>query len=279
MQDYLSRIVHEIAVSNYRNANGERWYEFMEYLSAEIETLGYSVDVQSWRDESGRMFKNFIVRLTGKTEDTYVIGAHYDSFEETPGADDNASAVAVLLGILKSLDPNLVPNYTWEFVFYACEEPPFFGSENMGSYHHARHLNPERIKCMICLEMVGYFSEDKNSQEYPFWALKWWFGNRGNFLLGVSNPASRKEARNVLKALHKGRPSFYKNLMLPFPISGLDWSDHRNYWKFGIPALMLTDTAMYRNKNYHTLDDLPETLNYEKMALLTSDLVAFIKME
>jgi Zn-dependent M28 family amino/carboxypeptidase len=279
MQDYLSRIVHEIAVSNYRNANGERWYEFMEYLSAEIETLGYSVEVQSWSNESGRIFKNFIVRLIGKSEDTYVLGAHYDSFEDTPGADDNASAVAVLLGVLKSLKPSFVPKCTWEFVFYACEEPPFFGTENMGSYYHASHLNPERIKCMICLEMVGYFSEAKNSQEYPFWALKWWFGNRGNFLLGVSNSASRKEARKVLKALRTCHPSFYKNLLLPFPISGLDWSDHRNYWKFGIPALMLTDTAMFRNKNYHTLGDLPETLNYGKMALLTSDLVAFIKME
>jgi hypothetical protein len=278
MERYLANIVDKIAVANFRNANGSHWNEIMQYLEQEIRGIGHVLKIQSWQNPEGRIFKNLIVQIQGQSDETYILGAHYDSFEDTPGADDNASAVAVLLGVLKSLPPEIKPQYTWEFVFYACEEPPYFGTPDMGSYIHASSVNANQIKCMICLEMVGFYSDEPTSQEYPFSLLKWIYGDRGNFLLGVSNYQSRKEARKIMNALQGLDNSFYRKLFLPIPISGLDWSDHRSYWQKNMPALMLTDTAMFRNKNYHTPTDLPLTLNYNKMSKLTSNLVQLIQM-
>lgn len=278
MERYLANIVDNIAVANFRYANGSHWNEIMQYLEQEIRGLGHELIIQRWQNPEGRIFKNLIVQIQGQVDETYILGAHYDSFEDTPGADDNASAVAVLLGVLKSLPPEIKPHYTWEFVFYACEEPPYFGTQDMGSYIHASSVNANQIKCMICLEMVGFYSDEPKSQEYPFSLLKWIYGDRGNFLLGVSNYQSRKEARKIMNVLQGLDNSFYRKLLLPIPISGLDWSDHRSYWQKNMPALMLTDTAMFRNKNYHTPTDLPSTLNYKKMSKLTLDLVQLIQM-
>ena len=277
MRTYLSDIVHRIALPSFRNANGDTWHEIMGIIEEYLINLRHTVHIQEWKDEFGRTFKNFIVRIEGKSKETFILGAHYDTFEDTPGADDNASAVAVLLGVLKNISPSEPLAYSWEFVLYACEEPPFFGTKNMGSYQHAARLNPADIKCMICLEMVGYFSNEPNSQHYPFSPLKWIYGNKGNFLLGVSNRNSRKIAREIMKHLQGCNPSFYRKLILPFQLSGLDWSDHKNYWSHNIPALMITDTAMFRNSNYHASKDLPFTLNYQLMERLALDLVSLIK--
>lgn len=279
MQAYLKHIVQTISVPGFRNVQGSTWPLMMDYLENEIRGLGHSVDVQSWHDNTGILCKNFIVRLEGKRKETFILGGHYDSFDDTPGADDNASAVAVILGVLRELNPRETLEYSWEFIFYACEEPPYFGTKSMGSYVHASQVDSRQIKCMICLEMVGMFINASGSQSYPFSPLRWIYGDKGNFLLGVSLWKSGRIPREIMRKLRHRNPRFYRKLFLPFSISGLDWSDHRNYWLHNIPALMLTDTAMFRNTHYHTLGDVPESLNYEAMETIVGDLISIIKTE
>ncbi|MCE2711302.1 MAG: M28 family peptidase [Cryomorphaceae bacterium] len=274
---FLQEIVHELSVPGFRNAQGEHWPATMAYIEKKILETGHTPEVQEWKGENSIIYRNYIVRIEGRQPKKYILGAHYDTFEDTPGADDNASSVAVLMGVLNVLSNKEPLEYTWEFVFFACEEPPFFGTKAMGSWQHSSSLEPTSVACMICLEMVGYYSDEPGSQDYPFAPMKWFFGNKGNFIMAVSNAKSRIPAKVIIKKLLNQRPSFYKKLILPFELSGLDWSDHRSYWQRNIPALMLTDTAMFRNKNYHTKDDLPETLNYERMSDLTKDLAHLVK--
>lgn len=282
MENYLREVVEKLAKPGFREAKGPSWPLAMAQMNTSILELGYTPTVKTWMDHEFRVFKNFMVSITGKNPKKIILGAHYDTFDQTPGADDNASAVAVALGVLKTLSNGQVPQYNLEVVFYACEEPPFFGTDAMGSHVHASNQVKDDIACMICLEMVGYFSDEKNSQDFPFFLMKWLYGSTGNFILGVSNHNSRKPAKKIIRFLQNMRPLFYKKLIPPIAINGLDWSDHKNYWSRNIPAIMLTDTAMFRNKNYHTAQDTPQTLDYRKMRELVEDLTQLfleIKME
>ncbi len=274
MEDYLKNTVEKLAVPSLRNASGEQWNQAMELMETLIREAGYSPATTSWEDEENRFYKNFSVTFTGKVKEKLIFGAHYDTFETTPGADDNGSAVAVLLGILKELPKDYSTYFTIEIIFFSCEEPPFYGTDQMGSAKAAALTHKNEVELMICLEMVGYFSDEEKSQEYPFWPFKWLYGTKGNFLLGVGNKASKRQAKKYLNRLQLNRPNFYRKLILPFTIEGigLDWSDHRNYWEKEIPAIMLTDTAVFRNKNYHTETDTPSTLDYRRMAYLVEDL-------
>lgn len=275
MQTLLKNTINRLAIPGYRNALGPHWNEVMNLMEQLILETGHQPQVQSWEGE-GRVFKNFSIIIPGKKPDRIVIGAHYDSFDQTPGADDNASAVAVLLELARAIKAEDKLTYTLEMVFYACEEPPFFGTEQMGSAYHARKLKEDKtpVQLMICFEMLGFFSEEPNSQDFPFWPMRWFYSNRGNFYLLVGNWASRKPTRALFKGLKALKSSnIYKKLIPPLKLPGLDWSDHRNYWAEGFPALMLTDTAFFRNKNYHQASDLPPTLDYAKMERLTEDLL------
>jgi Zn-dependent M28 family amino/carboxypeptidase len=272
MREDLKNIVEQLAVKGFRTAGGDRWNEVITLMQDLITYYIHVPEIQSWKDEKGVEYRNFSCYFKGKSSKKIVIGAHYDTFEETPGADDNGSAVAVLLclGNLLKSEKNLPFNV--ELVFYACEEPPFFGTEGMGSYHHAQTCSKENTELMICLEMVGFFSEEKGSQDYPFLPLKWIYGSRGNYLMVVSNIKSAGKLAKFWKSL-KLSSLTYKRFISPFKSYGMDWSDHRNYWSRGIPAIMITDTSVFRNANYHQLTDTADTLDYDRMARLTEDLL------
>jgi Zn-dependent M28 family amino/carboxypeptidase len=276
MKDKLSNIVKKLAIQGFRRAGGNSWETAMSLMHVLISEQCREPEIEVWKDDNGITYRNFSLFFKGKNPKKIVIGAHYDSFEETPGADDNASAVAVLLclaGELKNVE-NLP--FDTELVFYACEEPPFFGSDAMGSFHHAQSCNNTNTAFMICLEMVGYFSDKKGSQSYPLSILRFLYGSRGNYLMLVSDMRSRAILGAMRKSL-SGSSMIYKRFVSPFKSWGMDWSDHRNYWSKKIPAIMITDTSLFRNKNYHELTDLPDTLNYEKMAILVNDLVKIVK--
>jgi Zn-dependent M28 family amino/carboxypeptidase len=232
-----------------------------------IEFQVYAVDTTK--------YKNIIVHFKESERNQryiprYVIGAHYDAYGNLPGADDNASAVAGLLEISRVLNETKFYNgRDIDIVFYSTEEPPFYGTRHMGSFHHAESIKNENVKLAIILEMIGYFSEEKNSQKFPLPFLKYIYPTTGNFIAIVANFSNLATTRKV-----KGRFNTYlkKNNLItvesinaPAIIPGIDLSDHRNYWKFNIPAVMVTDTAFYRNENYHTRYDTYETLNYRKM--------------
>jgi Zn-dependent M28 family amino/carboxypeptidase len=276
MKDKLSNIVKKLAIQGFRRAGGNSWETAMSLMHVLISEQCREPEIEVWKDDNGITYRNFSLFFKGKNPKKIVIGAHYDSFEETPGADDNASAVAVLLclaGELKNVE-NLP--FDTELIFYACEEPPFFGSDAMGSFHHAQSCNNTNTAFMICLEMVGYFSDKKGSQSYPLSILRFLYGSRGNYLMLVSDMRSRAILGAMRKSL-SGSSMIYKRFVSPFKSWGMDWSDHRNYWSKKIPAIMITDTSLFRNKNYHELTDLPDTLNYEKMAILVNDLVKIVK--
>ena len=196
-----------------------------------------------------------------------IVGAHYDVCGNQPGADDNASAIAGLLEIARfaKKHESELP-YRVDFVAYALEEPPFFGTAQMGSYVHAEflHNNNVNIKGMICLEMIGFFTDKENSQSYPLAILRLFHPSTGNFIGVVSNFRSSSFAAQVAK--HMGATSVdVRTLKAPSFVTGVDFSDHRNYWKFGYDAVMITDTAFYRNLNYHQETDLMNTLDFDKM--------------
>jgi Zn-dependent M28 family amino/carboxypeptidase len=216
---------------------------------------------------SGKEYKNVIGLFGSPSRKRIVIGAHYDACGPTPGADDNASGIAGLieLGYLLGKDP---PQAEVELVAYTLEEPPFFGSSNMGSARHAQSLVEEgvEVKLMIALEMIGYFSDEKGSQEFPFPLLRLFYPNAGDFIALAGRLDQRRVAKKV-KGYMKGTTDLaVYSISAPASLPGIDFSDHRNYWKYGYDAVMVTDTAFYRNQRYHTDEDTPDTLDYARMA-------------
>jgi Zn-dependent M28 family amino/carboxypeptidase len=245
-----------------------------DFITRSFEAAGYTVAFQPY-EVNGRTYRNIIVERRGTQEPDriLIVGAHYDTVEGTPGADDNASGVAVLLE-LSRLHAETRFRKTVRFVAFTLEEPPFFRSRQMGSRVYARSLKArgERIEGMLCLEMVGYYSQAKGSQSFPLFWLRWRYPTTGNFITVVGNSASaplQARVRDALKA-HAALP--VETFTGPWWIPGVDLSDHSSFWKEGYPAVMLTDTAFYRNPHYHRSTDRWETLDYQSMAELTRGL-------
>ena len=196
-----------------------------------------------------------------------IIGAHYDVYGNFKGADDNASGVAGVIETARILAINKTRlKQNVDFVFYTLEEPPYFRTENMGSYVHAKSIlnQKDQIQAVYILEMIGYFNH-KPIQEYPS-GLALFYPKHGNFIGAVSNFSSRDLGENYCDSMKAIRQLDCQRLIAPSFVQGVDFSDHLNYWNFEIPAIMITDTAFFRNKHYHTKDDTVEKLNLNKMA-------------
>ncbi len=168
--------------------------------------------------------------------------------------------------MLDSLKPTL--KYGIRLVAYTLEEPPFFRTEQMGSYIHAKSLKDSNVDVlgMVCLEMIGYFSDEKGSQDYPLGILKLFYPNKANFIAVVSNSSNRKLLRKTKRLMKQTGRIPVRSISAPSFVTGIDFSDHLNYWKFDYPGVMITNTAFYRNKNYHEHTDTPKTLDYDRMA-------------
>jgi hypothetical protein len=237
------------------------------YVERELTCLGYVVERQVYTVE-GRPVRNLIARVGAGRGPLVVIGAHYDVCDSQPGADDNASAVAGLLEIARALKQNEARlRNEVEIVFYTLEEPPFFATPQMGSFVHATSLNERGVvpRLMICLDMIGYFTTER-IQSYPLELLKFFFPRDGNFILVVSDFKTWRDAASLCATFNRWTTLACRFGAAPASIQGVDFSDHRNYWKYGVRALLITDTAFLRNKNYHSTGDTPETLDYGKMA-------------
>lgn len=244
------------------------------YISREWEAMGYDVSIEEY-DALGHIATNLIVerKAARRPDQIVVLGAHYDTTPMTPGADDNASAVGVLLEASRILRES-TPRRSMRFIAFACEEQPYFHSQSMGSQHHARKARErnENILGMLCLEMVGYFTSEKNSQKVPPGIPKFlhrFFPNRGDFLAAVGNMASLSLLWNFRRGFKRrsGFPLF--TIALPEWIREIRLSDNSSFWDQRYPALMLTDTSFLRNPHYHQLSDLPETLDYDSMLQVT----------
>ena len=250
-----------------------------EYITSELKRYGYTVSLQPY-EYQGRTYNNIYTEIRGekKPGSILLLGAHYDTVAGTPGADDNASGIAGLLEVARLLR-NRSFDRTVRFVAFTLEEPPLFRSTYMGSYVYARSLKEkeENIEGMICLEMIGYFTDKPESQFFPLSLFRWIFPNKGNFISFVSNLQSKDFLKGVKSGFQKGTTLPVESLSaFPF-IPGIDFSDHRSFWKFGYKALMITDTAFYRNPYYHGSGDVPETLDYERMAEVVLGLTSAIE--
>lgn len=234
-------------------------------------------------------FFNISAEIPGATlpKEIVLFGAHYDSVSTTAGADDNGSGVATLLEVARQLKKAPPPARTVRLTFWTNEEPPYFQTENMGSLVEAKRSRAagEDLKAVIALDTVGFYSDVPNSQKFPMPALGRLYPSTGNFLAVVANFQSNSLAQRVKAAMDATPTNASMPATLPTQqltaherIPGIAWSDHWSYWQAGYPAIMLSDTAPWRNPNYHKPTDTADTLSYSNLAKLTAELVNTAKV-
>ena len=242
--------------------------ESVEFLEDELQQVGYDPKRQTF-EVQGVDCHNVEVEIEGSEhpDEIVIFGAHYDSFLDTPAANDNASGVAANLHLARYF-ADADPERTLRFVFFVNEEPPWFQTEKMGSYQYAKRSDErgEDIVAMVSLETIGYYSDEPGSQEYPVGMLSWMYGDQGNFIAIVGNVASRSVLREATGAFRDTAVVPSESAALPGFTPGVGWSDHWAFWQFDFPGIMFTDTALFRYPYYHTAQDTAEKLDYETMA-------------
>jgi Zn-dependent M28 family amino/carboxypeptidase len=236
------------------------------YIRREFEGAHARVSEQPFTI-AGKTYRNVIAHFGPETKEVVVVGAHYDAAGPLPGADDNASGVAGLLELARLLG-NAQLSIRVELVAYTLEELPFFRSEQMGSAVHAKALKREGavVRVMFSLEMIGYFSGARDSQHFPIPVLSLLYPREGNFISVVGKIGAGMLVRKIKKAMAEATSLPVYSINAPRLIPGVDFSDHLSYWREGYPAVMITDTAFYRNANYHTMWDTAEKLDYQRMS-------------
>ncbi|MES9969025.1 MAG: M28 family peptidase [Candidatus Thiodiazotropha sp.] len=236
-----------------------------DYIADSLNASGARVSEQPF-EVDGVEYKNIIGEYGPEGGEVIVVGAHYDAKGEHPGADDNASGVAGLLEIGRLLGEEQ-PGTRVALVAFTLEEPPFFRSGDMGSAVYANSLaeTGTSVKLMIALEMIGYFSDQQGSQDYPMLLLNLYYPRVGNYIAVVDQMLS-DQARRMKASMAQVIDLPVYSINAPRFIPGVDFSDHLNFWNQGYPAVMVTDTAFYRNRAYHSQADTAERLDYEKMA-------------
>ena len=204
-----------------------------------------------------------------------VVGAHYDSHFETPGADDNASGSAVTLELARFM-VGKKPQKTIRFIFFANEEPPYFRTEFMGSDVAAESAKIEgKVELMYSMEMLGYFDDTPGSQKYPP-VLDWFYPDTGNFIAFVGNIDHRGPTTDAVAAFRENATIPAYGFAGPSWVKGIDFSDHMPFWNRDIPAVMVTDTSFFRNPHYHELTDTPDTLDYERMGRIVESFATLL---
>jgi Zn-dependent M28 family amino/carboxypeptidase len=237
-----------------------------DFVEQGLSRSGLEVKKQTFRVRSTDC-ENLEVEIPGRSSasEVVVIGAPYDSAPGTPGADDNATGVAALLALARRARAS-APARTLRFVAFVNEEPPHFKTDGMGSVRYARRSREqgENVVAMLSLETIGYFDDREGSQKYPP-PLGWFYPSRGDFIAFVGNTASRELVRRVVGEFRQQSSLASEGAALPGVIPGVGWSDHWSFWQTGYPAVMVTDTAPFRNPNYHAASDTADTLDFARL--------------
>jgi len=250
------------------------------YIEEVLASLGYQLRRQTY-EADGLEVRNIEVMIEPATAaaETLVLGAHYDSYLFAPGANDNATGVAAVLELARLLrDLRNRSPLRIRLVLFVNEEPPFSHSELMGSLVYARALNRsgEPVLGMMSLETLGCYTDAENSQNYP-WPLGLLYPSTGNFVAFVGLVSSRCFVRRTVETFRGLVPFPSVGGTAPGFIPGIDWSDHWSFEQVGIPALMITDTALYRYPYYHTIEDTPDKVDYDKLARIVAGLAAVVR--
>jgi hypothetical protein len=244
-----------------------------DFVERELTAAGYEVTRQTYQVE-GIDCWNLETEIRGsKTpNEIMLIGAHYDSYGTTPGADDNASGTASLLALARHF-ADARPERTLRFVAFTNEEPPYFQHATMGSLVYARSCRKrnDNLMCVLSLETMGYYSDQQDSQRYPP-PLNLIYPSTGNFIGVIGNVASRPMVHRVVSALRKHIEFPSQGGAVPDVVSGVGWSDHWSFWQEGYQAVMITDTALFRNPHYHRPTDTPDKLNFDHLARVVQGL-------
>ena len=246
------------------------------YIKSEFSQTGATVSEQPYRIQ-GNVYRNVIAQFGPESEERIIVGAHYDTAGPLPGADDNASGVAGLIelaGLLGRQEPPI----RVELVAFTLEEPPYFRATGMGSLIHAESLRKQniRVRAMFSLEMIGYFSDASDSQHFPVSVLSAFYPSTGNFIGVVGRLSEGLLVRRTKAAMRNASPLPVYSINAPRFVPGVDFSDQLNYWRVGYSAVMITDTAFYRNRNYHTANDTEEKLDYKRMAMVVEGVYAAV---
>jgi len=265
LRNHVETLAVQYAPRNYTER--QKLNACADYIHNHFQRTGGRVSEQLFSVEAGSEYRNVIVSYGPTNGARIVVGAHYDASGQTPGADDNASGVAGLIELAHLLGRTEL-NQRVDLVAYSLEEPPFFATDDMGSAHHARSMHDAGVDvdAMICLEMIGFFSDEKNSQRFPSFLIRMLYPNRGNYIAVIGSWGDRQLIRRVKKSMKGATDLPVYSMSAPKGFPGLDLSDHRNYWQHNYTAVMITDTAFYRNNHYHQRSDTPDTLDYDRMA-------------
>lgn len=245
-----------------------------DWIAGELRAAGLEVELQEYRLTSG-VYRNVVGVRRGvdRAAAVSVVGAHYDAFDEFPGADDNASGVAVLLELARSL-PEGPRRYDQYFVAFSTEEPPWFDTDSMGSHVFAESLKREgrEVEWMVALDMVGYFSDTPGSQQFPSGLMRLLYPDRGDFIAVVGDLRAGPTIDRVKRGMLATEALPVYSLRAPASVAPVLWSDHASFRRLGFPGVQVTDTAFMRYVHYHTAGDTPDHLDYERMALLVEAL-------
>jgi Zn-dependent M28 family amino/carboxypeptidase len=269
LEQALRSDIHQLAgVIGERNLfRYKQLVEAAAYIRAAFTNSGYEVHRHPYQ-VAGQTCENIEVQRVGteKPHDILVVGAHYDSVQGSPGANDNATGVAALLALARTM-ADIRPLCTVRFVAFTNEEPPLFQGPYMGSHLYAKRCRErsENIRLMLSLETIGCYSDEPRSQSYPF-PFGLFYPSTANFIAFVSNMENAPLVKQLLTAFrhHARFPSEGGALWEWIP--GVAWSDHWSFWRAGYPAVMVTDTAPNRYAHYHTAADTPDKLDFPRMA-------------
>lgn len=241
-----------------------------QYIRDEMRAIGYDVKAQEFSD-AGRKFRNLIAEKPGgaRASQIIVLGAHYDTAVSTPGANDNASGVAALIELARWFK-GVSTERTVRFVFFVNEEPPYFHTDLMGSRVYSASLKAagDDVVAMLSLETIGYYTGKPKTQHYPF-PFGYFYPQEGNFVAFVGDVSSRALLNDVITGFRASTSFPSEGISAPRWVTGLDWSDQWSFWQEGYPAIMVTDTAIFRYPYYHTPQDTPDMLDYDALARVT----------
>ena len=265
LQSTVHLLAQEIGPRHYREPLSYR--RAADALEARLQAMGYDVRREPV-PARGASYPNLIVerRGTARPKEIVLVGAHYDSYGPGPGADDNASGAAAALEVARHF-AHATPARTLRVVLFANEEPPFFQTDEMGSLTHAAgaRARGEQIVIMFSLEMLGSYDDDPGSQRYPS-PLDLFYPDQGDFVAFVGRIGQGQAADRSIEVFRRTTAFPSEAFAGPEGFPGVGLSDHWSFWQHGYPAVMVTDTAFFRNPRYHTPQDTAASLDYECMA-------------
>ena len=249
-----------------------------DWIRLQWTLAGYRVKSHDFQAR-GKTFSNLECDILGRSSKVVVVGAHYDSAEGCPAANDNGSGVAALLALaryFKTLKEK--PTCTIRLVAFCNEEPPHYYTSSMGSLNYAKMARKrgDDIVAMLSLETMGYYSDKPGSQKYPLPLLALGYPSVGNFIAFVGNPKSGPLVQKCVGSFRKHESFPSQGAALPGELEGVGWSDHWSFWGIGVPAVMVTDTAHIRYPYYHRPEDLPDKMDFGRLARVVEGLQGVI---